>query len=503
MAAAKNWFGRVFELVGRPIIAVDEKKKNVIYINPAAEELLGSSAKELTGKSWSRLFDEPSVRRIDALFEILETNRGRGGRKELQLTMKRRTGRPVQVNLTLSVLHDEQTVWLFDLEDLTPILNLQHEKDVLRTEMGRVSKLADIGRLTGGIAHELNNPLAILQGLAENLSDLVERDELEKEKVLAELEPMQETIQRMTRIIHSMMSVARGEEPQMEVLSLAELWERASTGFEALPQLNEVSIESKIDPQLEVTVDSIRIEQIFVNLVKNALFALQSVPRQKRKIRVCTGSHRDQIQIHVENNGPNIPERVSENLYTPFFTTKPVGDGFGLGLFLSYNVMKAHGGTLSHQNLKPQGVRFTLSFPKNRATSLTKARKRVVIADDEAFFRQMLARKLELYGIKVTMARDGVEALQAIHRDPSFDMMITDHRMPGLDGAHLVEDVRKFSEIPILLLTGYGDDPKLVQLHQKGIIQGIIQKPLSEQVLLECLEKYLQIKLEQKKRRAG
>lgn len=491
---AESKFSHIFARVGRPVFTVEHKKQTVISINSAGEELTGFAAKDVVGKAWRQLFDEASVRRIDALMQILENNKDQDGGRELQLMMKRKTGRQVQVNLTLSLLEDgDDLVGIFDLEDLTPILNLQHEKEMLRAEMSRVSKLADIGRLTGGIAHELNNPLAILQGLCENLFDLIESNVWTKDKVMVELVPMQDTIHRMTRIIHSMMSVARGEEPIMETMTVSDLWERATASFQALDQLKGISLKADLDPELRISVDSIRVEQIFVNIVKNAIHALQVNPTGQREIRVSAEAQKEQVQIHVDNNGPPINENIAENIYTPFFTTKPVGEGFGLGLFLAYSVMKAHGGTLSHSNLKPKGVRFTLTFPRRHRSAIPESKKRVLIVDDEPLFRQMLGRKLESLGYQATVARDAGEVLEELHKAKPYDILITDHRMPGVDGAHLVVDVRKFSQIPIIFVTGYDEDI-LLRLLDKGVIQGIVPKPFEDEILINALNTALKHK---------
>ncbi|PWU17877.1 MAG: hypothetical protein C5B49_08170 [Bdellovibrio sp.] len=479
-----------FMLSGRPVLSVGEDQ-NIIFANPAAEELTGFQNRELVGRSWRMIFDQPSILRVEAMIDILSNNTGQQGRQELQLKVTRKTGRFVTTNLTVSVLASlNKKLWLFDLEDLSPILDLQREKELLQEEMGRVSKLADIGRLTGGIAHELNNPLAILQGLTENLIDQAEHGELNSKIALRELKPMEETITRMTRIIQSMMSVARGEEPVMEALPVAELWDRAVLGFQAMNQLKNVTIKSEIDAHHLVTVDSIRIEQIFVNLVKNSLHALEEVPPGHREIRVSSQETNDRILVRFENNGPPIPPRVADSIFTPFFTTKPVGEGMGLGLFLSYNVMKAHGGSLSHENIKPTGVRFILNFPKKRRT-FNRTKHRILIVDDEVLFRQMFARKLETMGFVVTMARTGDEALAAFGSGKDYDLLITDLRMPIKDGTHLVEAIRKISSIPIIFVTGYGREGALQRLLDKGIVQGIVQKPFQDEDLVVSVESAL------------
>lgn len=482
-------------ILGRPLFLVDPKTDAIEFINGPGEELLGADSKTIHGKSWEKFFDAPSIKRIQDSIHLLEDNPETDGRREFQLKLKRKTGRSVEVNLILTLYRkNRKTLLVFDLEDLSTFLNLQKEKEALQVEMGRVSKLADIGRLTGGIAHELNNPLAIIQGLSENLEYLVESDQYSKEVFLKEMQPMKDTINRMSRIIQSMMSVARGEEPVMEKLPVDQVWSRASGAFESFDGFEQIEVKNLLDSKHVIAVDSIRVEQIFVNLVKNAIHALGSVPEGQKVITAKSTEHKGQILIHVSNNGPSIPPEIAENLFTPFFTTKPVGQGFGLGLFLAYNVMKAHGGQLSVKNIAPQGVEFTLSFPKELKGASIASRNSILIVDDEPMFRQVFSRKLERMGYRVTMARTGAEAIAALKSDSPIDLLITDVKMPGQDGVHLVQEVREFSKIPILFVTAFGKEEGLKRLQEKGVIQGIILKPVDSTTLMATIEQALEIK---------
>ncbi len=483
------------QILGRPIFLVDPKTDHIEFINGPGEELLGVDAKGVIGKSWEKFFDPVSIKRIHDSIHLLTLSKEVEGRREFQLRLKRKTGRAVEVNLILTHYKKGKTkILVFDLEDLSTLISLQKEKEALQGEMGRVSKLADIGRLTGGIAHELNNPLAIIQGLCENLEYLVETDQYKKDTFLKEMQPMKETINRMSRIIQSMMSVARGEEPVMEKLAADQVWLRASSAFESFAGFEGIKIINELNPKHFIAVDSIRVEQIFVNLVKNAIHALESLPAGTREIRAKSSEQKGQILIQVSNNGPSIPQEIAENLFTPFFTTKPVGQGFGLGLFLAYNVMKAHGGQLSTNNLKPQGVEFVLTFPRETKGSTTAFHNSILIVDDEPLFRQVFSRKLERMGYMVTMARNGSEAIDALKSATKFDLLITDYRMAGQDGAHLVEEVREFSKIPILFVTAFGKEEVLQKLKEKGVIQGIISKPIDPTTLLPLIEQALDFK---------
>lgn len=488
---------KILRALGRPIFLLDHRSQQILFVNGPGEELLGASSSEAEGKSWKQYFDEPSTRRIEALMEILETNQAVEGRQELQLTLKRRTGRPVSVNLTLTpFLKEKKAAWLFDLEDLTPILNLQKEKELLVTEMSRVSKLADIGRLTGGIAHELNNPLAILQGLVENIEISIDENDISPESLRRDLKPMQDTLTRMIRIIQSMMSVARGEEPQMENLALQEVWERAATNFTALNEFDGIDLRVDIDPALRAPVDSIRIEQVLINLVKNALYALKSetaaaVPR----LSVTSSETKDHLTLTIEDNGPGIPASVAENLFTPFFTTKPVGKGTGLGLFLCYNIMRAHGGALRFENVEPHGVRFILSFPKQKRSVVPANLPRILVVHDEEGFRQILQRRLDRWGFSVTACATGQEAILTLNASPDYDLVLTDMKLPDTDGAHLVEEIRRKSKLPIVFVTADTGDARVKRLAETNVVQGVVRKPIDDTEFKLMIEDVMGAKL--------
>ncbi|MBX3019772.1 MAG: response regulator [Bdellovibrionaceae bacterium] len=487
---------KILRALGRPIFLLDQKSQKILFVNGPGEELLGASSADIEGKSWKQYFDEPSTRRIDALMEILETNRATEGRQELQLTLKRRTGRPVSVNLTLTpFLKEAKPAWLFDLEDLTPILNLQKEKELLVTEMSRVSKLADIGRLTGGIAHELNNPLAILQGLVENIEMSIDENDISPESLRRDLKPMQDTLTRMIRIIQSMMSVARGEEPQMENLALQEVWDRAATNFTALNEFEGIDLRVKIDERLRAPIDSIRIEQVLINLVKNALYALKLESSVPPRLTVVSSETADQLSIAVEDNGPGIPPSVAENLFTPFFTTKPVGKGTGLGLFLCYNIMRAHGGSLRFENVEPHGVRFILSFPKQKRSVVPANLPRILVVNGEEGFRQILQRRLDRWGFSVTTCGTGREAILTLNASPDFDLVLTDLKLTDTDGAQLVDEIRRKLKLPIVFVTEDVNDTRVKHLADTNVVQGVVRKPIDDTEFKLMIEDVMGAKL--------
>lgn len=487
---------KILRALGRPIFAVDHSTQKIRFVNGPGEELLGAASHEAEGKSWKQYFDDASQRRIEALMEILESNQAVEGRQELQLTLKRRTGRPVSVNLTLTpFLKESQPAWLFDLEDLTPILNLQKEKELLVTEMSRVSKLADIGRLTGGIAHELNNPLAILQGLIENIEISIDENDLSPESLRRDLKPMQDTLTRMIRIIQSMMSVARGEEPQMENLALQDVWDRAATNFTALNEFEGIGLHVEIDPKLRAPIDSIRVEQVLINLVKNALYAMKQNGQAAPELHVKSGETKDHLTLTIEDNGPGIPPSVAENLFTPFFTTKPVGQGTGLGLFLCYNIMRAHGGSLRFENVDPHGVRFVLSFPKQKRSVMPANLPRILVVHGEEGFRQILQRRLDRWGFSVTTCGTGGEAILTMNASPDFDLILTDLKLPDTDGAHLVEEIRRKSKVPIVFVTASTGDAKIKTLADGGVVQGVIRQPIDDTEFKLMIEEVMGAKL--------
>ena len=245
-------------------------------------------------------------------------------------------------------------------------------------------KMASLGRLVAGVAHELNNPISFVYGnvhvldryrktladyFAEEASlDLDECRELRRkhriERILADLEPLiegtLEGAKRISEIVKNLRRISFNRAHEAQKIDLESILTTA-TQWAARAKKNHADIELKLEPGLSLWGNEGQIHQIVVNLVDNALDAVRGC--KKPKIEVCAALVGGEIEISVADNGPGVAEIAFDKMFEPFFTTKTVGEGTGLGLWISYAIAREHGGSIAAANREQGGALFTLRLP--------------------------------------------------------------------------------------------------------------------------------------------
>lgn len=431
------------------------------------------------------LFCKEHHQLVQAIFDLAAKDGCHLTIKENDLKIRRRAGRICDVNLSAVTTQIQNQAWLvLTLQDLTEIRHQENEREKLIEETARVSKLADIGRLAAGMAHELNNPLAILMGYVENLSINVQEPHIDKEKVLEDIIPIERAAQRMSKVITKMLSKMRNEPQVLKPTSLRRIVEDTLALLEGILASQSISLEVEVE-DCWIQCDGTSIEQILTNIVTNACNALES--QKERKLRVRADSKGQMVRVEVWNNGSAIPEEVRPKLFTPFFTTKAVGEGTGLGLYMSYQIMKAHQGELSFDSDSERGTSFYMTFPqiKRPSMSINPVGLRALIVDDDTFFRKLMCKKLEKLGVQCTESRDGQEALGVIcQSDVTFDMVLLDFKMPRMDGLRFLQELsaRKI-EVPVVLISGALSMSELKEQMKVSNLYAAIAKPVENSEL--------------------
>ena len=316
-------------------------------------------------------------------------------------------------------------------------------------------KLSALGELLAGVSHELNNPLSVLVGQAQLLTETMSDPE-----VLHRAEKISEAANRCARIVKSFLSMARQEPTETRPMDINDVVTSALEVTAYALRSADIEVELLLADDLPpVMLDPDQFAQVVTNLLVNAQHALQEIERG-RKLTVETRyfDHRGIVILTVTDNGPGISEDAQKRVFEPLFTTKEIGAGTGIGLAICHRIVSSHGGSLRVESKLGKGASFVISLPRSgRQASSQEAREharktagraRVLVVDDEPEVAEVIAEILEHDGYDVDTAHSGEQALKAIART-DFDTILCDLRMPQMDGQALYRHLEQ--ERPDLL----------------------------------------------------
>jgi C4-dicarboxylate-specific signal transduction histidine kinase len=236
-------------------------------------------------------------------------------------------------------------------------------------QLVQAGKLATLGELTTGIAHELNNPLNNIGLFVGNAIDLIELDSVEAapERILHELYSAMQQMRKATEIITHLRTFGRAASVSYEPVVISEVIHSAVSLIQEQLRLRQIEVQLQLpDEEVIVIGNPIQLEQVFLNLLTNARDALADMPQKDITI-TCT-LKTDYVEIRVWDTGPGIPAEIEQRIFDPFFTTKEVGAGTGLGLSITYSIIQEHQGNISLENHDGGGALFLVQLPRTRET---------------------------------------------------------------------------------------------------------------------------------------
>ncbi len=402
------------------------------------------------------------------------------------------------------------------LRDITDRLRAEQ----LQQELVRSERLASIGRVTAGVAHEVNNPAAFVScNLHMIRASLRERREFRTSNPLRptpefedEMEQMVseciDGVARIASIATDLRTFSSVCDEDVESVTLENVIATA-TKMLAGRLRTEVDFDVELDAVPPIPAHRGKLVQVVTNLLSNALDAVNERPRHARKISVRLRMSLGSIVLAVEDTGTGVPPELDGRVFEPFFTTKKLGQGTGLGLALSAEIAHVHHGDLRYRSREGQGTVFELTLPVDNGLRLSAPepkprdvrptqpanapRLRVLIVDDEPGFARAYRRLLE-QDYDVVLAMDGEEARSRLRRSADFDIVLCDLAMPGLDGPALFEWVE--ASIPhycdrFVFATG-GAFTERAQRFLERIPNPVLHKPFSKNDLDQMIEQTLQ-----------
>ena len=299
---------------------------------------------------------------IHIMGDLNESNRRLGDQRKAMLHILKDSHRS---NLRLEDSRKAMIHIMGDLRETTQ--EMERREQELRDkqeQLVQAGKLATLGELTTGVAHELNNPLNNIGLYVGNIIDRIHMGELETERALEDLEGAMGQVRKATAIISHLRTFGRAAPVTFEGVDVDEVIERALSLMQEQLRLRAIEVELDLCPDpLMVLGNPIQLEQVFINLLTNARDALEEITDEPKRIRICSSLERDRIEIVFADNGPGIPPALAQRVFDPFFTTKEVGTGTGLGLSITYSIVKEHGGEISISKTPGGGARFRIELP--------------------------------------------------------------------------------------------------------------------------------------------
>src|SRR5437667_1229553 len=440
---AKEQWETAFDALSEGIAVVDDEGR-VRRSNRSLAALLGAPLPNVVGTP----LGEALLGKPNALHELLAATR-RGERPAPLVARSDRLRRTVRVNAArIPGAATEQSIVVM-VEDVT-------EQQALETQLVQSEKLAAVGQLVSGVAHELNNPLTSIVGLSEFL---LEQKELGK-KDRGHLQVIHEQAERAGRIVRNLLTFARKGSAERVPVDLNDVIRRTLSLTAYDLKLKDITVERELSGALpDVFGDRHGLQQVVLNLLTNAAHAVAENPRERpRQITVSTWFD-GQVHLRVADTGPGISDEVAQSVFTPFFTTKEPGKGTGLGLSITYSIVESHGGQIALEPRGPRGgAAFRVDLPPAPADAVRPAltpvhgtptvtasptvKRTILLVDADSDVQRTIKALFARDGHDVEVAGDPQHALDLAQRG-SFDLVITDARAmaPGKRGTLLAEEL--------------------------------------------------------------
>jgi PAS domain S-box-containing protein len=493
--AARERLIHAIEQTGE-IVVITDTEGVIQYVNPAFTVVTGYSREEAIGQNPRLLksgeHDEEYYADLWATITAGRTWHG-------SFTNRRKDGTLYHEDATISPVTDEAgniVNYVAVKRDITASLAIEEEKAHLEEQVQQSQKLESIGRLAGGVAHDLNNLLSPILGYSEMLLDETSPGDESR----FSLEEIVQASMRARDLVRQLLAFSRKQVLEFKPLDLNAVIEN----FRKLLRRTireDVELEFELEPGLpSVSGDVGQIEQMLMNLAVNAQDAMPeggSLTIATSKVELdedYAASHEGTaagtyVQLELRDTGIGMPPDVMNHIFEPFFTTKPVDKGTGLGLATVYGIIKQHGGSINVYSEPGLGTRFRIFLPLAEGMQAAMAEaanipastsgdETILLVEDNSQVRKLTHRMLLRHGYNVMIAGSGVEALGLVaDYDGPLDLLLTDVIMPAMSGRELYDELAaSYPGMKVLYMSGYSYD--VIATH--GIMEesvNFIEKP--------------------------
>ncbi|MFT5730978.1 MAG: PAS domain S-box-containing protein [Desulforhopalus sp.] len=505
-------FRKMIEKSPLPMVVTDQAQ-HISFLNDKFTELFGYTLEDVNTADewWSSAYPDLEYReKVQySWLTAIEKASATGTDIEMQewaLTIKDGTQRECEFYMV--PLQDQS---LIVMNDISERKNAEGERKKLELRLQQAQKMEAIGTLAGGIAHDFNNLLAVILGY----TDLAKEDAPPGTHFEKDLDEVTGAAIRAKDLVKQILAFSRETEVERFLIKIPPIIKECLLMLRSsIP--TTINIIEDIDPQCgTIQADPSQVHQILMNLCTNAYHAMEGAggtlsvalkttyikPDDKKNIFLLTPG--EYIKCTVSDTGVGIGPDVMRKIFDPYFTTKEVGKGTGMGLAIIHGIMNEYGGAITVESQLGKGAAFHVYFPAVKEGALPTAKnqkdipigsERVLFIDDEAILADMGKDMLERLGYHVTVRYSSLEALETFQNTPDkFDLVITDQTMPGMTGADLARRILQIRPmVPIILCTGYSSI--IDEDSTKGLgIKEYALKPITKADIAVLIRKVLDV----------
>lgn len=478
------------------IVSIDHLGK-IILVNGYMEKLSGYKKDELIGKNISMIVPSPHKDLHDSyLSNYLKTGKHNIIGRPRELFMEGKDGNQIPIILSVSEYEFEgKRFYSGVLHNISEIVES-------RKRIAMTSRLASIGELASGVGHEINNPLAIIKSTIDLIAAKAKKGSFDNEQLIKLIQKQSNAVDRIRTISNGLRTYSHMD---VNALSIVNLKEIIDSTIELIQSIYSKSgIHFNIDmnsPDYFVKGNKGKLQQIVLNLISNAKDALEG--RDNPEISVHIDEIDGYYQLSIKDNGSGIPQKIQDKIFESFYTTKEIGKGTGLGLSIVKNFVEEMQGTITLVSEKDIGTCFTIKLPKGEISHVINEENEseitfqplsgnVLLVEDEIDLNDLFTEQLKLWGLKVSSAYNGEEALK-LAEENNYDLVVTDIQMPKMNGIELIERLFVNQKIDIIIISGgvaFDQNEKAQQIIQTKV-NAFLSKPVDlSQLYLkisECL----------------
>ncbi len=483
-------------------IIITDVEGVIEYVNPSFTSNTGYAANEAIGRTPAILNSKQQGKGFyEKFWQTIKGGKPWSGR----ILDRRKDGTIFPVHLSVAPIfanNGEISHFVAVHEDLT-------EAEIMQKRMMQSQKMEAVGTMVGGVAHDFNNLLASIVG---NLY-LLRKHHQDDEKTVRRIKGMESSVQHGAQLIQQMLTFARKDRTEMHGMDLKGFVKEAyKLAHASIPENVSFQLDYPSGQSFWIRGDATQLQQVLLNMVTNAFHAVKDCEKPEIELKVdavvpgtlLLARHAEVVSdgdwccLSFSDNGCGIKAELLERIYEPFFTTKEVGEGTGLGLAMVYGAVQNHKGMIDVESMPGEGTCFSIYLPLHQARFVKPQHQddaevdgqgvTVLLVDDEEELRKVLVDVLRHNGFRILQACDGEHAVEVFEKHESdIDLVLMDVVMPNKGGVVAAREIRDMNEtVPIVFQTGYGEQTQL-QAAASIANSDSLQKPVQIPTLMKLI----------------